>query len=48
MIRAVLDTNVLVSYLLTHRPPISTLIDHHLSQDDFVLVTAPELLAELE
>lgn len=56
MIRAVLDTNVLVSYLLTHRPPIaqaepqsgSALIDHHLAQDDFALVTAPELLAELD
>jgi hypothetical protein len=48
VIRAVLDTNVLVSYLLAHRPPISTLIDHHLGRDDFVLVTAPELLAELD
>ena len=48
MIRAVLDTNLLVSYLLTHRPPIATLIDHHLAGDDFVLVTAPELLAELD
>lgn len=48
MIRAVVDTNPLVSYLLTHRPPIARLIDHHLAQDDFVLVTAPELLAELD
>jgi putative PIN family toxin of toxin-antitoxin system len=48
MIRAVLDTNLLVSYLLTHHPPIATLIDHHLAQDDFVLVTAAELLAELD
>lgn len=48
MIRAVLGTNLLVSYLLTHRPPIATLIDHHLARDDFVLVTAPELLAELD
>jgi putative PIN family toxin of toxin-antitoxin system len=48
VIRAVLDTNLLVSYLLTHRPPIATLIDRHLAQDDFVLVTAPELLAELD
>lgn len=48
MIRAVVDTNLLVSYLLTHRPPIATLIDHHLAQDHFVLVTAPELLAELD
>lgn len=48
MIRAVVDTNLLVTYLLTHRPPIATLIDHHLPQDDFVLVTAPELVAELD
>lgn len=48
MIRAVLDTNVLVRYLLTHRPPIATLIDRHLAREDFVLVTAPELLEELE
>jgi putative PIN family toxin of toxin-antitoxin system len=38
----------MVSYLLTHRPPIATLIDHHLTEDNFVLVTAPELLAELD
>ena len=48
MIRAVLDTNLLVSYLLTHRPPIATLIDHHLARDDFSLVTASELLTELD
>ena len=48
MIRAVLDANVLVSYLLTHRPPIATLLDRHLAREDFVLVTAPELLEELD
>lgn len=48
MIRAVFDTNVLVSYLLTHRPPIATLIDRHLAREDFVLVTAPALLEELD
>jgi putative PIN family toxin of toxin-antitoxin system len=48
VIRAVLDTNLLVSYLLTHRPPIATLTDHHLARDDFELVTAPELLVELD
>ena len=48
MIRVVLDTNLLVSYLLTHRPPIATLIDQHLARDSFVLETAPELLAELD
>jgi putative PIN family toxin of toxin-antitoxin system len=48
VIRAVLDTNLLVSYLLTHRPPIATLIDEHLAREHFALVTAPELLAELD
>lgn len=47
-LRAVLDTNVLVSYLLTHRPPIATLIDVHLAREEVVLVTAPELLEELD
>jgi putative PIN family toxin of toxin-antitoxin system len=48
VIRAVLDTNLLISYLLTHRPPIAALIDDHLAQDHFLLVTASELLAELD
>ena len=48
MIRAVLDTNLLVSYLLTHRPPIATLIDEHLAQEHFSLVTATVLLEELD
>ena len=48
MIRAVFDTNLLVSYLLTHRPPIATLIDRHLAREDLVLVTAPGLLEELD
>jgi len=48
VIRAVLDTNLLVSYLLTHRPPIATLIDDLLAKDGFAMVTAPELLAELD
>ncbi len=46
--RAVCDTNVLVSYLLTHRPPIATLIDRYLAEQVFTLVTSPALLAELE
>ena len=48
MIRAVLDTHLLVSYLLTHRPPIATLIDDLWARDEFTMVTAPELLAELD
>ena len=47
-LRAVLDTNVLISYLLTHRPPIATLIDVHVAREEVVLVTAPELLEELD
>jgi putative PIN family toxin of toxin-antitoxin system len=48
VIRAVFDTNVLVSYLLTHRPPAATLIDRHLAREDFLLVTARDLLEELD
>lgn len=43
MIRAVLDTSLLVSHPLTHRPPIATLIDGVLAKDGFAMVTAPEL-----
>ena len=46
-VRAVFDTNLLVSYLLVHRPPIATLLDVHLAEGRFTLITAPELLAEL-
>jgi putative PIN family toxin of toxin-antitoxin system len=45
-LRAVLDTNLLVSYLLVHRPPIATLLDVHLAAEHFTLLTAPALLAE--
>ena len=48
MIRAVLDTNLLVSYLLVHRPPIASLIDEHLAAERFISVTAPALLKELD
>ena len=48
MIRVVLDTNLLVSYLVTHRPPIATLLDEHLAREDIALVTAPALLEELD
>lgn len=43
----VLDTNVLVSYLLTHRPPVATIIEVHLAQGHIVPIAAPRLLAEL-
>lgn len=45
--RAVFDTNLLVSYLLVHRPPIALLIDEQLAQERFTLVSAPVLLEEL-
>jgi len=48
VIRAVPEPNRLVSYLLTHRSPITALIDDHLAQDHFSTVTAPEPLAELD
>jgi putative PIN family toxin of toxin-antitoxin system len=46
--RAVFETNLLVSYLLTHRPSVATLVDRHLAEERFVLLTAPELLQELD
>jgi len=48
VIRAVMDTNLLVSYLLVHRPPVSALIDVHLARNDWTLLTAPVLLQELD
>jgi putative PIN family toxin of toxin-antitoxin system len=48
VIRAVLDTNLLVSYLLVHRPPIATLIDVHLAGEHFLLLTGDHLLQELD
>ncbi len=46
--RAVLDTNLLVSYLISHRPPIADLIDIHLVRGDFALLTSVALLRELD
>ncbi len=46
MIRVVLDTNLLVSYLIAHRPPIATLIDEHLARGEITLVTTLALLEE--
>jgi len=46
--RVVLDTNLLVSYLLSHRPPIADLIDIHLARGDFALFTSVALLEELD
>ena len=46
--RAVVDTNLLVSYLITHRSPIAELIDAHLARGDFVLLTSHVMLEELD
>jgi putative PIN family toxin of toxin-antitoxin system len=46
--RAVVDTNLLVSYLITHRSPIAELIDTYLARGDFVLLTSHAMLEELD
>ncbi len=46
--RVVLDTNLLVSYLITRRPPLAEIMDIHLAHGDFTLLTAPVLLEELD
>ena len=46
--RVVVDTNVLVRYLITHRPPVAEVIDVHLARGDFALLTSPVLLEELD
>ena len=46
--RAVVDTNLLVSYLLTHRPPVAELIDVYLVRGDYALLTSHVMLEELD
>ncbi len=46
--RVVLDTNLLVSYLIAHRPPLAEIIDVYLAHGDFTSLTAPVLLEELD
>ena len=47
MIKAVIDTNLLISYLLTKGETISKLLNHW-REGDSVLLTSPEILDELE
>ncbi len=47
MIKVVIDTNLLISYLLTKGETISKLLNHW-RERDFILLTSPEILAELE
>lgn len=46
--RVVIDPNLLVSYLLTHRGPIAKIIDFHLAREDFTLLVCLPLLEELD
>ena len=46
--RVVIDTNLLITYLISHRDPMATIVDHHLAQGDFMMLSSPELLAELD
>jgi len=46
--RIVIDPNLLVSYLLTHRGPIAQIIDVHLAHEDFTLLICTQLLEELD
>ena len=46
--RVVVDTNILVSYLITHRSLVAEIIDVHLARGDFRLLTSHVLLKELD
>jgi len=46
--RVLIDPNLLVSYLLTHRGPIAQMLDVHLARQDFTLLVCPQLLEELD
>jgi putative PIN family toxin of toxin-antitoxin system len=46
--RVVVDTNILVGYLITHRPPIAEVVDVYLARGDFTLLISPVLLEELD
>jgi putative PIN family toxin of toxin-antitoxin system len=45
--RVLIDPNLLVSYLLTHRGPIAQILDVHLAREDFTFLVCPQLLEEL-
>jgi putative PIN family toxin of toxin-antitoxin system len=48
LMRVVVDTNILVGYLITHRPPIAEVVDVYLARGDFTLLISPVLLEELD
>lgn len=47
MMRAVIDTNLLISYVLTKGPTLSRLIDHW-ERGSFIYLTSPPIIAELK
>ena len=47
MIRAVIDTNLLVRYVLTNSALLSRIVDHW-EQGTFVYLTSPQIIAELK
>ncbi len=46
--RIVIDPNLMVSYLLTHRGPIAQILDVHLARQDFTLLVCVQLVEELD
>lgn len=48
MIRAVVDTNVLISALISKKPSYPLQIYHLIKSEDFLLITSPTILEELE
>ena len=47
MVRAVIDTNLLVRYVLTNSALLSRIIDHW-EQGSFAYLTSPQIIAELK
>lgn len=47
MPKVVLDSNIFVSFLISHQPPISTILDLW-SKGDLTICYSPEILDELE
>lgn len=48
MIRAVVDTNVLISALISKKPAYPLQVYHLIKSEDFLLITSPTILEELE
>ena len=46
--RIVIDPNLMVSYLLTHRGPIAQILDVHLARQDFTMLVCVQLVEELD